>query len=97
MQCIHSLSTFQLFSLLLSPIFIAISAALPPAKSRPYMLVALLILLLGTGSVFVAAETGEAAAELADRGGGMNAVLAAHERFASDTEIVFSALSFILL
>lgn len=88
---------FPIVLLLLSPIFIAISAALPPAKSRPYMLVALLILLLGTGSVFVAAETGEAAAELADRGGGMNAVLAAHERFASDTEIAFSALSFILL
>jgi uncharacterized membrane protein len=88
---------FPIVLLLLSPIFIAISAALPPPRNRPYMLVALLILLLGTGSLFVAASTGEDAAELAERGGGVSGVLAAHERFASDTQILFSALLFILL
>ena len=97
-DAIHPLIVhFPIVLLLLSPIFIAISAALPPPKNRPYMLVALLILLLGTGSLFVAASTGEEAAALADRGGGVNGVLAAHERLASDTKIVFSALSFILL
>lgn len=88
---------FPIVLLLLSPAFIAISAALPPPRNRPYMLVALLILLLGTASLFFAASTGEEAAALADRGGGVNSVLAAHERLASDTEILFSALSFILL
>jgi uncharacterized membrane protein len=61
------------------------------------MIVALVILLLGTGSLFLAASSGEEAAELADRGGGVNAALAAHEDLAAKTEVVFSALSLILV
>jgi uncharacterized membrane protein len=61
------------------------------------MLVGLIVLLLGTGSLFLAASSGEEAAELADRGGGVNAVLAAHEDLASKTEVVFSVLASVLL
>ena len=88
---------FPIALLLLSPLFILISAVLPSGKGRPYMIAALVILLLGTGSLFLAASSGEEAAELADRGGGVNAVLAAHEDLAAKTEIVFSALSLILV
>ena len=88
---------FPIALLLLSPLFILISAVLPSAKGRPYMIVALVILLLGTGSLFFAASSGEEAAELADRGGGVSAVLAMHEDLAAKTEIVFSALSLILI
>ncbi len=88
---------FPIALLLLSPLFILISAALPSPKSRPYMIAAIIVLLLGTGSLFAAASTGEAAAELAERGGAMNAVLETHENLASESKIVFSGLSAILL
>jgi uncharacterized membrane protein len=61
------------------------------------MITALIILLLGTGSLFIAASTGHAAAELAERGGAIDAVLEAHEDLASETQILFAGLSAILL
>jgi uncharacterized membrane protein len=88
---------FPIVLLLLSPLFILISAALSPRNGRQYMIVALIILLLGTGSLFLAAATGEAAAELAERGGPVDAVLASHESLAEETEIVFAVLSVVLL
>ena len=88
---------FPIALLLLSPLFILISALVPPSKGRPYMTAALIMTLLGTVSLFVAAATGEAAAELAERGGRVDAVLAAHEDLASETRIVFAGLSAILL
>jgi uncharacterized membrane protein len=88
---------FPIAFLLLSPIFILISAVLTPPKGKPYMMAALLILLLGTAGLFIAGSTGHAAAELAERGGPVNAVLEAHEDLASETQIVFAGLSAILL
>ena len=88
---------FPIALLLLSPLFILISAIPPPPKGKPYMMAALLILLLGTGSSFLAGATGHAASELAERGGAVDAVLEAHEDLASETEIVFAGLSAILL
>jgi uncharacterized membrane protein len=86
---------FPIVLLLLSPLFILIGAILPPLKGRPYMTSALIIL-LGTISLFVASATGEAAATLTNRGGAVDAVLAAHEHLASQTEILFSSLSIVL-
>ena len=88
---------FPIVLLLLSPLFLLIGAALSPAKGLPYRYAGLLILLLGTVSLFVAAATGEAAGELAERGGGVDAVLTAHENLASETRLLFVGLSVILL
>jgi uncharacterized membrane protein len=88
---------FPIVLLLLSPLFILISAILRPPAGRPYLVVALILLLMGTTSLFIAASTGEAAAELAERGGDMNAVLESHESLASQTKIVFSGLSLLLV
>lgn len=88
---------FPIALLLLSPIFVVISAALTPPKGRPYMVTALITLLLGTASVFIAVSTGHSAAELAERGGPVDAVLKMHEELAEETEIVFAGLSAILL
>ena len=88
---------FPIALLLLCPLFILISAVLRPPGGKPYMIAALLILLLGTGSLFIAGSTGHAAAELADRGGSVGAILETHEDLASETQIVFSGLSVILL
>lgn len=88
---------FPIVLLLLSPLFIAIGAALRPPKGQPFMIAALLVLLLGTASLFVAVSTGEAAGELAERGGAVNAVLESHETLAEQTRVVFAGLSVILL
>lgn len=88
---------FPIVLLLLSPLFMLISVIPAPPKGRPYMTAALIILILGTSSLFVAASTGRAASELADRGGAVQGVLETHEDLASETQIVFSVLSAILL
>jgi uncharacterized membrane protein len=97
-DAIHPLIVhFPIALLLLAPVFICISAALPIAKSRPYLIAALIIMILGTGSLFVAASSGEEASELVVRSGGMASVLSAHEKLASNTEVMFSVLSLTLL
>ena len=88
---------FPIVLLLLSPLFILISAVLKPPRGRPYMNGAILILAIGTISLFAASATGRAAAALADRGGPVDAVLAAHQDLASESEIVFSALLIVLV
>jgi len=88
---------FPIALLLLCPVFIVISAAAKPPKGRPYLMAALVVLLLGTISIFVAASTGAAASELAERGAAMNAVLESHEALASETKVIFLGLSAILM
>ncbi|UWZ84592.1 DUF2231 domain-containing protein [Occallatibacter riparius] len=88
---------FPIVLLLLSPAFVLTSAVLSPQRGRAYLIVGLALLLTGTGSLFLAVETGEAAAELADHTPGMTPVLQAHEQLASQTRMLFSGLSFLLV
>lgn len=88
---------FPIVLLLLSPLFILVSAVLSPPRGQPYMIAALGIMLLGTASLYVSASTGVAAAELADRTDEINGILAAHENLAAETKILFTGLSVILL
>ena len=88
---------FPIVLLLVSPVFVFISALLSPLKGRAYLFAGLALLLAGTGSLYLAAETGEAAAELADRTPEMNGVLQAHEQLASLTRLLFSGLSVLLV
>jgi len=88
---------FPIALLLLSPIFILISAALTPPKGRPYMVAALITLVLGTSSLFLATSSGHSAAELAERGGPADAVLKMHEELGEQTRILFAGLSAISL
>lgn len=84
---------FPIVLLLLAPLFVLIATILRPPRNRPYMTVALIMLLLGTLSLFFAASSGEEAAELADRDGGINAIISTHQALASTCEIFFSVLS----
>jgi uncharacterized membrane protein len=88
---------FPIVLLLLSPVFVLVSAVLPPLKGKPYLIVGLALLLAGTATLYVAAETGEAAAELADNTPAVSATLHAHERLASQTRMIFSGLSVLLI
>ena len=88
---------FPIVLLIMSPLFILIGAAMPPLRGRPYMVAALILLLLGTGSMFLAVQTGEAAGELAERSGGVDAVLHSHESLAEETRGIFVGLSALFL
>ena len=88
---------FPIGLLFLCPLFVAISAALRPPKGKPFMIAAVLVLELGTVSLFVATSTGEAAAKLADRGGAVASVLATHEDLATETKVIFTGLCAILV
>ena len=88
---------FPIALLLVSPLFILISAVLTPPKGRPYMVAALILLLLGTASLFLAVQTGEAAGALAERTPPVEALLHGHQTLASETRNVFVTLSIIAL
>lgn len=88
---------FPIALLLIAPIFVLVGAALSPAKGRPYLIAAMVLLLVGTGSIFVAVETGEAAGKLAERSPGMERVLQNHESLAERTQAVFSVLSVVFV
>ena len=88
---------FPIALLLIVPLFILIGAALQPLKGRSYLIVAMVLLLVGTAAIFVAIETGEAAGKLAERVPGVEQALETHESLAERTRVVFSVLSVIFV
>src|SRR5512142_2633766 len=83
---------FPIALLLVAPVLVLIAAAVSPRKARGMLLAALLLMVLGTGAVFLAAETGEAAGKLAERTPEISAVLEHHENLAEVTQVMFSIL-----
>lgn len=88
---------FPIALLLIAPIFIVVGAALSPSKGRPYLIAAMVLLLVGTASIFLAVETGEAAGKLAQRTPAMEKILENHESLAERTQAGFSVLSVIFV
>ncbi len=88
---------FPIALLLMAPIFVVVGAILSPARGRPYLIAAMVLLLAGTASIYVAVQTGEAAGKLAERSPGIDPVLEKHESLAERTQAVFSVLSVIFV
>ena len=86
---------FPIALLLIAPLFVLIGAVLPPRRSRGLFFAALILMALGTLSVFVAAQSGEAAGRLAERTPEINAILENHEHLAERTEIAFSTATLV--
>lgn len=84
---------FPIALLFVAPLLVVLGAILPPAKGRPMLWSALILMALGTASVFVAIATGEAAGKLADRTPEITATIQHHEALAERTRIVFSSLT----
>lgn len=82
---------FPIVLLLVAPLFILIGAALKPERGRPYLYAALILMVLGTVAVWVAMQTGEAAADLIERNARIKATLERHEDLAETTRAVFTA------
>lgn len=88
---------FPIVLLLTAPLFILFSAIVASKKGRPYMMIGLAILVIGTGTLYLAAETGKSSAQLADFDGSSRAVLQLHQRLASETRSVFTVLTALLV
>ncbi len=88
---------FPIVLLLIAPLFIVIGAVVRPDKGRLFLISALILMVLGTASTYVAVGTGEAAGKLAERVPGVEAVLEQHENLAETTRLVFSVLTVIFL
>jgi uncharacterized membrane protein len=86
---------FPIALLLIAPLFVLVGAILPPPKGRTWFLTALVLMAVGTLSIFVAVSTGQAAGELADRNPAVKAVLEQHEELAETTRTVFAVLTVI--
>ena len=86
---------FPIALLLVYPLFVLIGALLSPAKGRPYLSTALILLLLGTAGLFFAVHTGEAASQLVDRDPPVEVLLKSHYALATETRDIFVTLSMI--
>lgn len=86
---------FPIVLLMVAPLFILIGALLPTRYSRNFFISALILMLLGTISTFVAIETGEAAGKIASRTPEINRVLQHHEELAEQTRLTFSILTLV--
>lgn len=86
---------FPIVLLLVSPLFILIGTSLAPAKGRPYLNTALILLLLGTASLFFAVETGQATSQLVVQDPRVEVLLRSHSALATETRDIFVTLSII--
>jgi len=84
---------FPIALLLIAPLFVIVGAVLPAERGRVFLASAFLLVLLGSAAIFLAAQTGEAAGEVADQGPAVKSVLAQHQSLAQTTQALFSALT----
>lgn len=87
---------FPIALLLVAPLFIIAALLVSAPKRQVFMVSALVLMILGTISVYVALSTGEAAGKLAERTSQINAVLERHEDLAERTRVTFTVLTLIL-
>ena len=83
---------FPIALLLVAPLLILLGIFLP-GKARTFLISAFILMLIGTIATYIAASTGEAAGELAERLPGVEPVLEQHEELAETTQVVFSVLT----
>jgi len=83
---------FPVGLLLVAPLFVVLSLV-SKKWGRAFSLSALLLMILGTTAAFIAVETGEAAAKIADRTPEINKVLQHHQELADKTRIIFTVLT----
>jgi uncharacterized membrane protein len=86
---------FPIALLLVAPLLVILGLLLRPEKGRSFLFAALVLMVLGTAGSYLAVASGEAAAQLAERGGGVDALLENHEEMAETVRMVFTVLSLV--
>ncbi|MBZ5613818.1 MAG: hypothetical protein LAO23_07410 [Acidobacteriia bacterium] len=87
---------FPIALLLVVPLFIIVALLVSAPRRQAFMISALVLMILGTASVYVALSTGEAAGKLAERTTQVDVVLERHENLAERTRLTFTVLTVIL-
>jgi len=87
---------FPIALLFIAPLFVILGIAIGPLKGRPFLVSALILMVLGTGSILLAVETGEAASEIVSSTSAARTVLRQHQDLAETTEILFALLTVVL-
>jgi uncharacterized membrane protein len=85
---------FPVALLMVAPLLVLLALVLR-AHRRGLLLAALVLMVLGTASTWVAVSTGEAAGKLADRTPEVTAVISHHEELAESTRTVFTVLTLV--
>jgi uncharacterized membrane protein len=83
---------FPVALLLVAPVFLVLSVVWRK-HAVGFGLSALILLALGTVAAFVAVETGEAAAELADRTEAITAAISGHQQLAEQARNLFAVIT----
>ena len=83
---------FPVALLLIAPVFLVLSA-ISARHATGFSVSTLILLAIGTAAAYVAVETGEAAAELADRTEAITAGIMRHQTMADRTVAVFTAIT----
>lgn len=87
---------FPIALLFVAPLFVILGILIGPPKGRPYLVSALILMALGTGSILLAVETGEAASHIVSSTSTVRTVLRQHQDLAETTEILFVLLTLVL-
>ena len=84
---------FPIALLLTVPLFVIVGGILPAPRGKAFLVSALILMALGTISVFLSMETGHAASGFASSDPLIIAAISAHQELAEATEILFSVLT----
>jgi uncharacterized membrane protein len=87
---------FPIALLFVAPLFVILGIVVGPLRGRAFLVSALILMALGTASIFVALETGEAASELVRCTSAAREVLRQHQDLAETTEVLFTLLTVVL-
>lgn len=88
---------FPIALLFVAPFFVILGILIGPLKGRPYLVSALILMALGTGSILLAVETGEAASQIVSSTSTVRTMLRQHRDLAETTEILFVLLTLVLV
>jgi uncharacterized membrane protein len=86
---------FPIALLIVAPLFILLGLMIPSVR-KSFLLAALILTVLGTIGAFIAVESGEAAADLADKTPEISAVLDRHQELAETTRNLFTFVTLFL-
>jgi len=90
-QEFHPLIThFPITLLLLAPLFLVFAAFTQADKRSAYLASTLIVMVLGTGSMYIAYEAGKAAATVVERPGGIEAIVEHHQKLAGHARESFT-------
>lgn len=81
---------FPIALLLIAPLFVVLAVRGSKEKQRTFLWSALILLALGTASLYLAIGTGKAASNLVPRTPEINAILEYHRTLARETAITFT-------